>query len=251
MHRHPEKYQVCDAAFAKKVHSDATALCGEIVGFFHQEQIQINEIIFVPMIIFARIIRLRDAALTLTEAKFPTEAGILLLSQFEAKLDLAQAAQDVKWAARWLEHQNTRFSVTNVSQAVGSIFGDEQEREIEQSVFRYLSALKHGNPASSELGFQVRRSGAVLSLSTGEVEDAMTEVACAMMAGYATSQLAWAAQALQATMGQYAICTQAAKNAVWENWQQADGFGSEFALFLATLVDGRAGHVDIAAGKLR
>jgi hypothetical protein len=59
------------------------------------------------ILIFARIIRLRDATLILTKARHPTEAGIIVLSQFEAKLDLAHAATDVKWATRWVEHQNT------------------------------------------------------------------------------------------------------------------------------------------------
>ena len=240
-----------DDAFAAKVHADATALCGEIMGFFQGRQMDINEIIFVPMIIFARIIRLRDAALTLTKARFPTEAGIIVLSQFEAKLDLVQAARDVKWAARWVGHQNTLHSLTNIKTAIDMTFGDEKERAAERSTFRHLSALKHGNPASSELGFQVRRTERVITLSTGEVEDAMTDAASAMMAGYATYQLAWAAQALQVTTGQYAICDPAVERAVRANWQDVSGFGKDFALFLASLVEGRAGHVDIAAGRQR
>jgi hypothetical protein len=114
-----------DNEFAAKVQRDATNLCGEIGDFFVREKIVMNEIIFVPMIIYARIIRLRDAALTLTRARFPAEAGILVLSQFEAKLDLAQAARDVKWAARWVEHRNTHRSVTNIKSAIGATFDDK------------------------------------------------------------------------------------------------------------------------------
>jgi hypothetical protein len=180
-----------DEDLAAKVHHDATALCGEIIGYFHREKVQINEAIFVPITIFARIIRLRDAAFILTQAGHPTEAGIIVLSQFEAKLDLAHAVTDVKWATRWVEHQNTRQSVTqSVTGAICAVFADEQDRAVEQSIFRYLSALKHGNPASSELGSQARRTKRTITVSTGEVEDAMTEGAGAMISGYATCQLA-------------------------------------------------------------
>jgi hypothetical protein len=171
-----------DDQLAARFHRDATALCGEISGYFHTKKLAINEIIFVPLIIFARIIRLRDAALMLTQGGFPTEAGIIVLSQFEAKLDLFQAATDVKWAAQWVEHRNTRKSLTqNITAAIDTIFKDEVEREAEKSIFRHLSAMKHGNPVSSELGFQVRRDQGTITISTGEVDDVTTDTANAMI----------------------------------------------------------------------
>jgi hypothetical protein len=174
----------------------------------------------VPLILFSRIIRLRDAALTLTQAGFPTEAGIIVLSQFEAKLELVQAARNPKWATRWVEHQDTRQSATRkITRAIDAIFEDEEERIVEQSIFRHLSAMKHGNPASSELGFQVRRAKGTITISTGDMDDAVTGVANTMIGGYATCQLAWASQILGATTGQYVVCTQFTRQAVYENWR--------------------------------
>jgi hypothetical protein len=237
--------------FAIKVHRDATVLCGEITGYFYREKIRINEAIFVPMIIFARIVRLRDATLILTKAGHPTEAGIIVLSQFEAKLDLARAAREVKWASRWVEHRNPRQSVTqNVTDAIRAVFADQDSAD-EQSIFRHLSALKHGNPASSELGFQVRRTNGTIMVSTGEIEDASTEAASAMIGGYATCQLAWAAQELNATICRYAKCEPATILAVRDNWAKLSGFRKEFASFLASLVEDRAGHLDLASMKRR
>ena len=241
-----------DKAFTDKVHRDATALCEEITGYFYNQKIQINEIIFVPMIIFARIIRLRDAALTLTSGGFPTEAGILVLSQFEAKLDLVQAARDVQWAASWLGHRNTKQSVTkNMTDAICRVFSEEQEQSVERSIFRYLSAIKHGNPASSELGFQVRRIQTSIVVSTGELADATTRATSAMIGDYATYQLAWAAQGLNVTTGRYARCSPTTTQAVQENRQRISEFAKLFNLFLASWVEGRAGHLDIASRHKR
>jgi hypothetical protein len=247
----PEEFPL-DDNFEAKVHRDATALCGEIVGYFHGEKPHVNENIFVPLILFSRVIRLRDAALTLTRAGFPTEAGIIVLSQFEAKLDLVQAATDPKWATRWVEHQDTRQSATpKIARAIEAIFEDEDERMVEQSIFRHLSAMKHGNPASSELGFQVRKAKGTIAISTGDMDDAVTGVANTMIGGYATCQLAWASQILGATTGQYAICMQSTRQAVYENWRKVSGFGKVFAQFLASLIEGRAGHLDLASARRR
>ena len=57
--------------------------------------------------------------------------------------------------------------------------------------------------------------------------------------------------ALSVTTGCYAECDPAAKQAVRENWQKMSGFGKDIALFLASMVEGRAGHLDIASGKRR
>jgi hypothetical protein len=91
-------------------------------------------LIFVPLIIFSRILRLHEAALTLIDARFPNETGIIVLSQFEASLDIVQAADDIKWAARWLEHKNTRHSATpNITKTIEKLFKNDHDREIEIS----------------------------------------------------------------------------------------------------------------------
>jgi hypothetical protein len=86
------------------------------------------------------------------------------------------------------------------------MFVDEKAQETERSIYRHLSAIKHGNPASSELGFQFRRSNGVITLLTGEIQDTAADMANDMMAGYATYHLARAAQAHLVTTSQYAIC---------------------------------------------
>jgi hypothetical protein len=235
---------------AIKIHRDATVLNSEIVEHFQREKLQINELIFVPLIIFARIIRLRDAARVLTQDGFPTEAGIIVLSQFEAKLDLIQAATDIKWAAGWIEHRNTRYSVTqNVTRAISQIFDDEDERKVEKSIFSLLSAMKHGNPLSSELGFQVRMDKGKITICTGALDDDMTGVANAMIWGYANYQLAWGAQILAATTGKYAALSLEVRKAVLENWRSVSGFGNTFDQFLRSLISDRDGHLDMASAK--
>ncbi|ACK51111.1 hypothetical protein Msil_2173 [Methylocella silvestris BL2] len=241
-----------DDQLAARFHCDATALCGEITGYFHRKQTEINEIIFVPLIIFARIVRLRDAALMLTQGGFPTEAGIIVLSQFEAKLDLAQSATDVTWAARWLEHQDTRHSLTaKITDAINKVFEDEADRSLEQSIFRHLSAMKHGNPVSSELGFQVRKDKGTITISTGEMDDATTATANTMISRYASYQLVWAARVLEATTARYAICTPATLQAIQEDWQSVSGYGTTFARFLESSFARWAGHLNFASGNQR
>jgi hypothetical protein len=137
----------------------------------------------------------------------------------------------------------------NVTNAINTVFTDEQDRAVEQSIFRHLSVLKHGNPASSELGFQVRRTNGTILVSTGEIEDAVTEEASAMIGGYATCQLAWATQVLNVTICRYAKCELATMQAVHDNWQKLAGFQKEFASFLASLVGDRTGHLNLASMK--
>jgi len=236
--------------FDWRVHRDATELISEITGYFHREQTTLSEFYFVPTIIMSRIFRLRDAALILTKAHHPAEAAIILLSQLEAKLDLAQAARDVKWATRWVEHKNTRHSITpKVNEAIAYVFDEKVDRMVEQSIYRYLSALKHGNPATSELGYQVRRTDRTISISTGEIEDEVTQFASTMMGRYATYQLAWAAQAINVTIRPYAQCKPASVKAVQDNWLKVKDYGPVFAAFLSTLVEDRDGHLDMATTK--
>src|SRR5438105_3332372 len=112
-----------DSDLAKKVVKDGMELLNAIARYFIYQGGNIGEIIIVPLIISARIFRLHEAALQLVESKFPIEAGILALSQFEAKLDLGQAVDDVKWCAQWLEHQNSKRSITtNITDTVTKLY---------------------------------------------------------------------------------------------------------------------------------
>ena len=86
-------------------------------------------------------------------------------------------------------------------------------------------------------------------VSTGEMEDAVTEAASAIIGGYATLQLAWAAQVLNTTIRRYAKCDPATMQAVYDNWQKLAGFEKGFASFLASLVEDRAGHLDLASSE--
>ena len=235
---------------ARKIRNDATALHADVVGYFQSAKLQINELIIVPLIIFSRILRLHEAALTLIDARFPNEAGIIVLSQFEACLDIVQAADDIKWAARWLEHKNTRDSATpNVTKTIEKLFKDDHDREIEISIFRNLSAMKHGNPASSELGFQVRERQGTITVSTGDLDDATTQEASDMVGAYATFQLARSAQILSVLTAHYAACEGMTKQEVHSNWQKIAPFGPIFARWIASFVEGRSGHLDIARLK--
>ncbi len=116
--------------------------------------------------------------------------------------------------------------------------------------FRCRSALKHGNPATSELGFQARRDLAAISISTGELNDAMTATANVMISRYSSCQLAWAAQVLAATTARYAVCEPAVLKAVNENWRSLPGLETAFAQFLEFFIEDRAGHLDMARDSL-
>ena len=56
--------------------------------------------------------------------------------------------------------------------------------------------MKHGDPASSELGFQVRERQGTITVSTGDLDDTTTQEASDMVGAYATFQLARSAQIL-------------------------------------------------------
>ena len=236
-----------ESEFAKKIHNDATALWGEIFAYFFSKQQKISEALFVPMIIFSRLVSQRDAIILLTNAKFPNETGIIGLSQFESKLDLAYASVDVAWATRWMEHKSVRKSVTvNVTNAIREIFLEEREISIEQSIFRNLSALKHGNPLGSELAFPIRRSNDSFSVSSGQIDDELTRRACAWIGGYATCQLAWSAQIINTHLSRYADCREETKSAVLNNWLKCAPYEENFASFLISNVETRNGHLDLS-----
>jgi hypothetical protein len=70
-----------------------------------------------------------------------------------------------------------------------------------------------------------------------------------MMSKYAACQLAWSAQALNATIGNYAKCDTARAVAIQENWHAIEGFKEPFAKFLSSLVEGRGGYLNLGGPR--
>jgi hypothetical protein len=88
---------------------------------------------------------------------------------------------------------------------INSLFSETEDRERLADIFKYLSGIKHGNPAYSGLGFPARGDDAGLLISTGEINDTFSEEFCQQIASCSKYQLAWSAQTLNVCTGKYAI----------------------------------------------
>ncbi len=188
----------------KKVQDAAFELISQMVEYFQRIDAPLSEIIFVPLIIFFRIARTRDAIEALVRAGFHTEAAVLVLTQFELRLDIAYTARDIEQATEWLSHENTKWSVKSIKDKIKFLLPDEAERSKLNEIATCLHGIKHGNPIYSELGFPVRQDGHQMVVSTGEITDGFSEKFGGLVSDYSSYQLAWSSQVLNIHIAQYA-----------------------------------------------
>ncbi len=239
-----------DAALARDIRGSAHELMGKINDYFYRDKKHVNEIIFVPMMIMSRIIRTHDAIDLLLKNGHPSEATVLVLTQFELRLDLAYTASDVKHAAAWLDHEDTKWSLMNVKDKINTLFRDDVERAKLYYIFQYLSGIKHANPVYSELGFPGRIKGGKLLVSTGEIVDEFSEKFSNMIFAYSAYQLAWSAQVLNVCTAQYAIVDKALRLNVRDLVAKLHPFEKEFWEFLKDVLSRRKSAFSMKARKL-
>ena len=238
-----------DQALEKTVRHAAHEITNEIVTYFSKEGAEANEIIAVPITLLCRIIRTHDAIQLLLKETHPTEAAVLALTQFELRLDLVYTADDVKHAAAWFEHEKLKWSLLPVNEKIKNLFKDEAERKNLSEIFKYLSGIKHGNPAYSELGFPGRVSGGKISISTGPIGDDFEKQFTEAVYKYALYQLAWSAQVLNVRTAKYTRVNMAVRQNVHDLFTTLRPFEQEFRQFLENVAKHRPGHFGIKSIK--
>jgi hypothetical protein len=222
---------------ADAIRDAATSLTHEIVDYFYTQKGTINEIICVPFIIFARILRTYDAIDLLLNEGFISEAAVLVLTQFELRLDLAFTAHDVSHATQWAEHEYIDRSVARkMEKKINGLFSERDDRKRLFEIFKYLSGIKHGNPIYSGLGFPARGNVDGLLISTGGIDDNFSVEFSRQLARYAKYQLAWSSQALSVCTGQYAIVDLALRKTIHGLYLKLQATEEEFRKYLADIV---------------
>ena len=242
-------HALADSALAKEVREAAHETVTAIMEYFVREQTKINEIIIVPYTIMARIVRTNDAIQLLLKEGHPSEAAVLVLTEFELRLDLAYVAHDVKHAAAWLDHENTKWSLITVGDKINTLFSDEAERAKLGKIFRFLSGIKHGNPVFSELGFPARIEGRTVQVSTGEISDDFSKDFTAMISAYSTYQLAWSSQVIAVYTGKYAKIDIALRRKVRDLARKLHPVEQMLSDFLTAAISGRSGHLGMKKWK--
>jgi hypothetical protein len=113
------------SASTSDVRAGAHDLLSRIVQYFYETKAPLNEIIFVPVAIMGRILGSYDSINLLLENGNPVDAAIIVLTQFEMRLDLAWAAHDVKNATRWVDHAVVSNTPLKVASRIDKLFGTE------------------------------------------------------------------------------------------------------------------------------
>lgn len=232
------------------VREAATDLTGQIVAYFRSEQTPINESIFVPLLIIARIIRTHDAIQLLLKHAHVSEAAVLTLTQFELRLDLAYTAHEPSHATEWAAHENMRWSVAQKMETkIKGLFSEHEDRKRLTEIFYYLSGIKHGNPLYSALGFPARGNGLGLEISTGEIVDEFSEEFSRKIASYSKYQLAWSSQVLNVCTGQYAVVDTHLRHAIRDFYLKLVPDEEVFRQYLAKLVTQNQGPFGLKLWK--
>jgi hypothetical protein len=194
-----------DAAIANEVREAGHELLRHMSDYFVQQRTVLNEIILVPLIIFSRIVRTHDAINALIRDEFYTEAAVLLLTQFELRLDIAYTASEIEHATRWLSHEERKWQVMSIPAKIKALFpgvSDEYYKRLKEIV-ECLHGIKHGNPIYSELGFPVRHEGRQVIISTGEITDGFSKAFGNLMSLCSSYQLGWSSQVLNVCTAKY------------------------------------------------
>lgn len=238
-----------DEALEKAVREAAHEMINQIISYFFKEGTTINEIIIVPINIMSRIVRVHDAIQLLIKEQHPSEAAVLALTQFELRLDLAYTASDVKHAAAWLEHENTKWPLMSVKGKMDLLFKESKEVDDLSAIFVYLSGIKHGNPVYSELGFPGRAFGQSVKISTGPLHDDFENELSSAVFKYSIFQTAWSAQVLNFCIAKYARMDSSIRENVRNLCISLQPFQKEFRVFLQNVAEHRPGHFGIKSYK--
>jgi hypothetical protein len=195
--------EILKSGTPKEVRDRAAALLTHLATYFKDKRV--SEIIIVPMILMARVIRTHDAISMLSDNKFYAEAAILLITELDLRLDLAFISHKPKNATLWMSHDDTKWPVSNTSRKINTLFGSDEIRDRMIEIYTYLSGIKHANPAHGMLGFPVEVNGPNLSISTGEIDNDFTEQFGNYIRAHSLYQLAWSAQVLNVYPIRYTV----------------------------------------------
>lgn len=240
-----------DRALATHIRTAAHELMIQIMGYFREQRQTINEIIVVPLTILARIIRSHDAIELLVKNNHPSEAAVLLLTQFELRFALAVTASDINEATQWIEHEDMTKLSQNMRARIDQLYQSDADRVRVYSIFRLLSGVKHGNPAYSELGFPARAAGGSIVVSTGDIEDDFAEQFGKMILAYSVYQLAWSTQVIHKFTGQYAKIERSVREKVQDSYKRTLPFETEFLLFLQDVVNRQGSYLGLKKARVK
>ena len=241
------KTELPNSELAKQIHSSATELVVQIVRHFCEGKDPINEIIFVPLTIFARIIRTHLAIELLIEQKHPSEAAVLALTEFELRLALAHTASDIKQATEWVAREDRRFLSMKTKDQICALFDKKADQDRLYNVFQHLSGIKHGNPVYSELSFPVRAQGASFMISTGPIEDEFSKKLNEMIYAYSIYQLSWSSQVVNKLTGQYAVVDKQLRVKLDEWFHELEPVEGRFLDFINDVVSQKRTYLGIKA----
>jgi hypothetical protein len=155
-----------------------------------EPEVTISKSTLALALIHHRIGRTHRAAILLVENQFPSEAAILVTTEFELLLDLLFIARDVdRRATQWFEHSNTRDTPWTVPAKIKDVFPTKLSAA--KGVYETLCAIKHGNPTAGELGLYVPKDSQVIE--SDEQEDDLARKALPyFVVALSAYQLLWA-----------------------------------------------------------
>ena len=132
------KRTVVNEDVSNEAHEAALKLILGIGSYFAEGDRTINEIIFVPMAIMARIVRVHEATVTLLKEGYVSEGAILTLAAFELRVDLLDVASDIKRATAWVEHSDPKQKSAKMKPTLDRLFGKAPADRMYE-IFRTLS----------------------------------------------------------------------------------------------------------------
>lgn len=221
-----KRTQVSDAT-SKEVHAATLRLIASIGSFFASGDRTTNEIILVPMTIFARIVRVHEATVGLLKDGYVSEAAVLTLTAFELRIDLLDTASDINRATAWIEHGDVARKPDSVRATLNRLFR-KAETDRMYEIFRYLSGIKHGNSLLSDLAFPISKRHSTLMVTTGPIDNAAMQAFSRAIFAYSTYQLIWAGQVLNKVTGRYAIIPKPEREKVHEHYMSLRTVQTEF-----------------------
>lgn len=170
---------------SNEAHRAALRLLSGIGSYFAEGDRTINEIIFVPMAIMARIVRVHEATLALLKEGYVSEAAVLTLTAFELRVDLLDVASDIKRATAWVEHDDHKQKSAKMKPTLDRLFGKARADRMYE-IFRILSGIKHGNPLYSDLAFPITKRRSMVMVTTGPIENAAAHAFSRSVFAYST-----------------------------------------------------------------
>lgn len=95
------------------------------------------------------------ASMFLASRKFFRDSATLILTLMELRLDLEYISKNVDNELKWISQIKANKKLWGVRDQINAVSKDESEKSSDINVYRFLSIIKHGNPAHGHLAFQI------------------------------------------------------------------------------------------------